>query len=62
MPITTEYALIENGVVTNVIVADAAFAASLAGTYVLTPFNLETGEGKVGIGYIYDGETFAPPA
>lgn len=55
MAVTTEYAKIESGVVTAVIVADAGFVAQLAGTWVLTA-------SKVGIGYLYDGNNFSQPA
>lgn len=56
-----EYALVENGIVLEVVVCDAAFAASQPGTWVLTPYNSETGEGKVGKGFTFDGVNFAPP-
>lgn len=57
----TEYALVKDGVVLEVIVCDAENIVGRDGTWVLTPYNPETGEGKVGKGFLYDGKTFAPP-
>lgn len=48
-----QYALIENGVVSNIAVADEAAAAELPGTWV-------PGAGAC-IGWHYDGEQFTPP-
>ncbi len=49
-----QYALIENGVVANIAVADESAAAELPGTWV-------PGAGAC-IGWHYDGEHFTPPA
>ena len=49
-----DYALIEAGRVTNVIVADAEFVAGMPGTWVPAA--------GAGIGWTYDGQSFAPPA
>lgn len=48
-----QYALIENGVVSNIIEADAAFIEALPGTWA-------PAEGA-GIGWHYDGEAFTAP-
>ena len=48
----TYFAKIENGIVTNVIVADQSHVDTLVGNWV---------EGKTGIGYSYDGVSFIPP-
>jgi len=54
------YALIKNGVVVNVIVADANFIALIQSQYdscvVIT-----NNPGDPGIGWTYDGTNFAPP-
>lgn len=57
----TEYAKVVDGVVVNVIVADALHIATRAdGPWILTPYNGSTG--KVGMGCTYDGANFAAPA
>lgn len=55
MPITTEYAQVTSGLVTWVIVADAAHIATRAdGTWILTPSHVENG-------YSYLNGIFAAP-
>lgn len=49
-----QYAQIENNTVVNIIEADAAFIETLPGTWV-------PAEGA-GIGWLYDGQHFTPPA
>ena len=51
------YAKIENGVITNVIVADAAFAAE----HGFVEFPTYIDNKSVGIGWKYDGATFTEP-
>jgi hypothetical protein len=51
------YAKIENGVITNTIVADAAFAAE----HGLVEFPTYVNNEAVGIGWKYDGITFTAP-
>ena len=51
------YAKIENGAITNVIVADAAFASE----HGLITFPTYIGDKAVGIGWKYDGSTFTEP-
>jgi len=51
------YAKIENGVITNTIVADADFAAE----HGLIEFPTYIGNKAVGIGWKYDGTTFTEP-
>jgi hypothetical protein len=60
MPVTTEYAKVIDGIVTQVIVADATFIASLpdAASWHLTPYDAQTGAGKVGIGFSYANGIF----
>ena len=49
----TYFAQVENGIVTSVIVADQNFVDNLTGVWI-------NSEGKVGVGYSYDGVTFTP--
>lgn len=57
MPTITEYAKVEGGVVTSIIVAgQSAIDAREDGPWTLTPYNGSTG--KVGIGYQCDGGLF----
>ena len=51
------YAKIENGVITNTVVADAAFAAE----HGLVEFPTYIGNKAVGIGWKYNGTTFTEP-
>jgi hypothetical protein len=51
------YAKIQNGVIVNVIVADADFAAE----HGLTEFPTYIGNKAVGIGWKYDGTNFTEP-
>ena len=51
------YAKIENGVITNTIVADADFAAE----HGLIEFPAYIGSKAVGIGWKYDGTNFTEP-
>ena len=51
------YAKIENGVITNTVVADADFAAE----HGLVEFPAYIGDKAVGIGWKYDGTTFTEP-
>jgi len=56
----TEYAKVAAGVVTSMIIADQTHVdARSDGPWILTPYDGSTG--KVGIGYTYDGTTFAAP-
>ena len=60
------YALIEDGVVTNVIVAEQGFIDTQSGTWVQTSYNTQAGvhllggtplrKNYAGIGYVYDAE------
>jgi hypothetical protein len=60
------YALIEDGVVTNVIVAEQDFIDTQSGTWVQTSYNTQAGvhtlggtplrKNYAGIGYVYDAE------
>jgi len=60
------YAIIEGGVVTNVIVAEQDFIDTQAGTWVQTSYNTRAGvhtlggtalrKNYAGIGYVYDSE------
>ena len=60
------YALIENGVVANVIVAEQDFIDTQSGTWVQTSYNTQAGvhllggtplrKNYAGIGYVYDAE------
>jgi hypothetical protein len=60
------YALIEDGVVTNVIVAEQDFINTQSGTWVQTSYNTARGQHKLGgtplrknyagIGYVYDAD------
>ena len=60
MPIITEYAKVEAGVVVNMIVADQAHVDTRDdGPWILTPYDGSTG--KVGLGYTYDGTNFEAP-
>lgn len=63
MPVTTEYAKVVDGVVTQVIVSDATFITGLAdaASWFLTPYDAGAGTGKVGIGYTYSEGVFAAP-
>ena len=61
MTITTEYAKVVDGTVTQVIVADADFVSTLLGTWVLTPYDAEAKTGKVGIGFTYADGVFTAP-
>ena len=51
------YAKIENGVITNIVVADAAFAAE----HGLVEFPTYINDKAVGIGWKYDGRKFTQP-
>lgn len=51
------YAKIENGVITNTVVAEAAFAAE----HGLVEFPAYIGDKAVGIGWKYNGTTFTEP-
>ncbi len=51
------YAKIENGVITNTIVSEAAFAAE----HGLVEFPAYIGNKAVGIGWKYNGTTFTEP-
>ena len=51
------YAKIENGVITNAVVADADFAAE----HGLVEFPAYIGDKAVGIGWKYNGTTFTEP-
>jgi len=51
------YAKIENGVITNTVVADAAFAAE----HGLVEFPTYINNEAVGIGWKYDGTNFTAP-
>ena len=51
------YAKIENGAITNIIVADADFAAE----HGLITFPTYIGDKAVGIGWKYDGTNFTEP-
>lgn len=51
------YAKIENGVITNIVVADADFAAE----HGLIEFPTYIGDKAVGIGWKYDGTNFTAP-
>ncbi len=66
------YALVENGVVTNIIVAEQDFIDTLPGQWIQTSYNTKGGqhpEGRplrknyAGIGYTYDAvrDAFIPP-
>ena len=67
------YAKVEDGVVTQVIVADSKewCEANLGGTWIQTSYNTQGGVHKLGgtplnknyagIGYTFDGTGFAPP-
>jgi len=59
-----EFAKVVDGVVVELIVATQGFVDARPdhASWVLTPFNPETGEGKVGIGYTYADGVFTPPA
>ena len=52
----SEYALVENGICTNAIIADADFIATQPGTWVDI-----TTEAGVGIGWTWDGTTWTAP-
>jgi hypothetical protein len=64
--IMAHYALIEDGVVTNVIVAEQDFIDTQSGTWVQTSYNTQAGvhtlggtplrKNYAGIGYVYDAE------
>jgi len=51
------YAKIENGVITNIVVSDADFAAE----HGLVEFPTYIGDKAVGIGWKYDGTNFTEP-
>ena len=51
------YAKIENGLITNIIVADADFASE----HGLIEFPVYLGDKAVGIGWKYDGTNFTEP-
>jgi hypothetical protein len=63
MAVTTEYAEIVNSSVIRVIVADAGFIASLpnAASWFLTPYDIQTRTGKVGIGWMFVNGIFTAP-
>jgi hypothetical protein len=52
-----KYAKIENGVITNIVIADATFAAE----HGLVEFPAYFGDKAVGIGWKYDGTNFTEP-
>lgn len=52
-----KYAKIENGVITNIVVADAAFAAE----HGLVEFPAYLGDKAVSIGWKHDGAAFTEP-
>ena len=55
----TNYAIIDNNLVVDVIIADTVEIAETLTGKKAVPFNLENHE--AGIGYSYDGEKFSPP-
>lgn len=52
---TIPYALIRNGVVENVVLADAAYVATLTG------YDAVIANPAAGVGWLYDGQAFTAP-